>query len=78
MPQPGATLYEVLIGDHPLFTGACAQFITSLTAITDPATPNLGEAYYAMVRPISPGEGEWGFMSLMGLPPAPRDPACFP
>jgi hypothetical protein len=74
--QEGADLYEQARWSEPNLTGACVIVTTVDTLWIDTETPDGGEAFYYLTRPISPHAGSWG-QSL--LPPlAERSVTCSP
>jgi ELWxxDGT repeat protein len=60
--QQGATMYEVARSAQPNFA-ICTTFATPDGFLIDTATPNQGEVFYYLARPVSPYEGSWGARS---------------
>jgi hypothetical protein len=62
-PQGGATAYQVARSTDPAFAGGCTSFISGAAAVSDPASPFEGEAFYYVVRATAPHVGSWGSTS---------------
>ena len=61
LAQGQATSYEVVRSTDPQFQIGCSgESITSATCWSDAALPTVGEAFFYLVRPLTPHEGSWG------------------